>query len=289
MQSVNLSSKEAKIDLSVLNVCALREPVPANGPKLPSDQLCAAVPFHGSPATGPLHTFSTQLTGANLADEKSQVPTWKRVLDIVLIIAALPIWLPIFLLIALWVKIVSPGPVFFRQERIGYLGKPFMILKFRTMKVNVETGVHERYLEQLINSDAPMTKLDSKGDPRIIAGGRILRATGLDELPQLLNVLRGQMSLVGPRPCTPKEFKHYDASQLERVNALPGLTGYWQVNGKNKTTFSQMIEMDIYYTKNLTFCLDLQIILRTLPALIIQVIESRIAPRFSGRAEESRN
>ncbi|MBV8277440.1 MAG: sugar transferase [Verrucomicrobia bacterium] len=134
-----------------------------------------------------------------------------------------------------------------------------------------------------------MTKLDSKGDPRIIAGGRILRATGLDELPQRLNVLRGQMSLVGPRPCTPKEFEHYNASQLERVNALPGLTGYWQVNGKNKTTFSQMIEMDIYYTKNLTFWLDLQIILRTLPALIIQVIESRIAPRFSGRAEESRN
>jgi exopolysaccharide production protein ExoY len=285
MQSVNASSTGSKIDLSAPNICALRDPSPANGSKLPSNQLCAAVPFHGAPATGPVQTLSAQPTGANVAAERNQVPTWKRVLDIVLITLALPFWLPIFVLIAIWVKIVSPGPIFFRQERIGHLGKPFMILKFRTMKVNVETGVHERYLEQLINSDVPMTKLDSKGDPRIIPGGRILRATGLDELPQLVNVLRGEMSLVGPRPCTPKEFEHYSTAQLERVKALPGLTGYWQVNGKNKTTFSQMIEMDIFYTKNLTLWLDLQIILRTLPALIIQVIESRIAPRVAGGDE----
>jgi lipopolysaccharide/colanic/teichoic acid biosynthesis glycosyltransferase len=171
---------------------------------------------------------------------------------------------------------VSPGPIFFRQERIGYLGRCFTILKFRTMKVNVETGVHERHLEQLIRSNAPMTKLDLKGDPRIVTGGRILRATGLDELPQLINVLRGEMSLVGPRPCTPNEFKSYEVAQLERVNALPGLTGYWQVNGKNKTTFSEMIDMDIYYTKNQSLLLDLTIILKTLPALLTQVLETRI-------------
>jgi exopolysaccharide production protein ExoY len=284
MHSVNPSSTGSKVDLSAANVRALRDPVPANDPKLSSNQVFGAVHLHGAPATGRAQGFPTQPPAANVAAETSQVLTWKRVLDIVLIIVTLPVWLPIFLLIALWVKIVSPGPIFFRQERIGYLGKPFMILKFRTMKVNVETGVHERYLEQLINSDAPMTKLDAKGDPRIIAGGRILRATGLDELPQLLNVLRGDMSLVGPRPCTPKEFKRYNASQLERVNALPGLTGYWQVNGKNKTTFSQMIEMDIYYTKNLTLWLDVQIILRTLPALVAQVIESRISPRLGARS-----
>jgi exopolysaccharide production protein ExoY len=277
MQSLNANSTGAKIDLSAPNIRALRDPSPTNAPELPSKQLCGAVPFHGAPATGRLQTFSAQPTVANVAAETSQVPTWKRALDIVLIIVALPVWFPIFIVIALWVKLVSPGAIFFRQERIGYLGKPFMILKFRTMKVNVETGVHERYLEQLINSDAPMTKLDTKGDPRIIVGGRILRATGLDELPQLINVLRGEMSLVGPRPCTPNEFKLYTESQLARVNALPGLTGYWQVNGKNKTTFSQMIEMDIFYAKNLTFWLDLQIILRTLPALVMQVIESRIA------------
>jgi exopolysaccharide production protein ExoY len=185
------------------------------------------------------------------------------------------LWLPVVLLIALWIKIASPGPIFFRQERIGLRGKRFMILKFRTMKVNVETQIHERHLEQLMNANIPMTKLD-KGDPRIIAGGRILRATGLDELPQLFNVFRGEMSLVGPRPCTPHEFKSYQVWQRERVNALPGLTGYWQVNGKNKTTFTEMIDMDIFYTKNLSLWLDLMIILRTLPAILAQVLESRI-------------
>ena len=143
-----------------------------------------------------------------------------------------------------------------------------MILKFRTMKVNVETQSHERYLEQLIHANRPMTKLDSAGDPRIIPGGRILRATGLDELPQLFNVLRGEMSLVGPRPCTPHEFGRYQKWQQARVDAPPGLTGYWQVNGKNKTTFTEMIDMDIHYTKKMSLWLDLAIMVKTFPALM---------------------
>ena len=106
----------------------------------------------------------------------------------------------------------------------------------------------------------------------------------MDELPQLLNVLRGEMSLVGPRPCTPHEFTRYQASQRERVNAPPGLTGYWQVNGKNKTTFTEMINMDIFYTKNMSLWLDLAIIVRTLPAIITQVIEARLATRSGTRA-----
>jgi exopolysaccharide production protein ExoY len=144
------------------------------------------------------------------------------------------------------------------------------------MEVNVETRSHELHLQQLINSDCPMTKLDASGDPRIIFGGRILRAMGLDELPQIFNVLRREMSLVGPRPCTVNEFKCYKAWQEERLDALPGLTGYWQVNGKNKTTFSEMIEMDIYYARNLSFLLDLSILVKTLPAILAQVLESRI-------------
>jgi lipopolysaccharide/colanic/teichoic acid biosynthesis glycosyltransferase len=209
----------------------------------------------------------------------SPVPAWKRVLDITCILLSLPLWLPVMIFLTLWVKLASPGPVFFRQERVGYRGKRFMILKFRTMKVNVETASHERYLEQLIHGDRPMTKLDNSGDPRIISGGRILRAMGLDELPQLFNVLRGEMSLVGPRPCTPNEFVRYQAWQQERVNAAPGLTGYWQVNGKNKTTFTEMINMDIYYTKNLSLWLDLVIIFKTFPAVTAQVIESRFPSR----------
>ena len=166
-------------------------------------------------------------------------------------------------------------------------GKRFMILKFRTMKTNVETAIHERHLEQLIQSDRPMTKLDASGDPRIIRGGRFLRATGLDEVPQLCNVLRGEMSLVGPRPCTLKEFQRYQPWQQQRVNAAPGLTGYWQVNGKNKTTFTEMINLDIFYTKNMSLRLDLVIILKTVPSILKQVLETRRAAqpaRSSGRS-----
>jgi exopolysaccharide production protein ExoY len=203
-------------------------------------------------------------------------PFWKRVLDFICILLSLPFWLPILAVVTLWIKIASPGPVFFRQERIGYRGRRFVLIKFRTMKVNAETQSHERHFEQLMQANVPMTKLDASGDPRIIPGGRMLRAMGLDELPQLFNVLRGEMSLVGPRPCTPHEFQCYKPWQQERANAAPGLTGYWQVNGKNKTTFNEMINMDIFYAKNMSPWLDLAIMVKTFPAIIAQVLESRL-------------
>jgi lipopolysaccharide/colanic/teichoic acid biosynthesis glycosyltransferase len=203
-------------------------------------------------------------------------PSWKYILDVTCILLSLPFWLPLVVCVALWIKITSPGPIFFQQERVGYRGRRFMIFKFRTMKVDVETQSHERHLDQLIDADRPMTKLDASGDPRIISGGRILRALGLDELPQLFNVLRGEMSLVGPRPCTPYEFQRYKPWQQERVNAAPGLTGYWQVNGKNKTTFTEMIQMDIHYARRMSLRLDLVIILKTVPAVLMQLLESRI-------------
>jgi exopolysaccharide production protein ExoY len=213
------------------------------------------------------------------ASDDSSYPRWKYILDVTCILISLPIWLPLLAAVALWVKIASPGPIFFRQERIGRRGNPFMIFKFRTMKVNVETKSHERHLDQLIQADCPMTKLDASGDPRIIFGGRILRATGLDELPQIFNVLRREMSLVGPRPCTQHEFQRYKPWQQERVNAAPGLTGYWQVNGKNKTTFTEMIQMDIFYSRNLSLCLDIVILLKTVPAVMTQFFESRLTSR----------
>jgi exopolysaccharide production protein ExoY len=212
-------------------------------------------------------------------EESDEVPYWKRSLDIACILLCLPFWLPVVIVVALWVSIVSPGPIFFRQERIGYRGRRFMMVKFRTMKVNVETASHEMHLRQLMQANCPMTKLDAAGDPRIIHGGRVLRAMGLDELPQLFNVLRGEMSLVGPRPCTPKEFEAYQPWQRERVNAQPGLTGYWQVNGKNNTTFTEMIDLDIAYTKNMSLGLDLAIMFRTGPAVIKQFVEARIGLR----------
>ena len=201
------------------------------------------------------------------------LPKWKRLIDLLVVAFLFPLWLPVMTLAALWVAITSPGPIFYRQPRIGFKGSRFMLIKFRTMKVNAETHVHEAYLEHLIVSDRPMIKLDAT-DPRLILGGRSLRAIGLDELPQIFNVLRGEMSLVGPRPCTVTEFERYAPAQRARVNALPGLTGLWQVNGKNKTTFREMIEMDIFYSRNISLSLDLKIILRTVPAIIGQLSDT---------------
>jgi lipopolysaccharide/colanic/teichoic acid biosynthesis glycosyltransferase len=216
------------------------------------------------------------LTGiANRPEGAREIPYWKRILDLTCTFVALPCWLPLAVGILLWIRIVSAGPIFYRQERIGYRGRRFVMFKFRTMKVGVETTCHEHHLKRLIEVNCPMTKLDIVGDLRLIRGGRFLRATGLDELPQILNVLRGDMSLVGPRPCTPHEFQHYNTLQQERVKVVPGLTGYWQVNGKNKTTFTEMINMDIFYTQNMSLGLDLRIMFKTFPALAAQVLEIR--------------
>jgi lipopolysaccharide/colanic/teichoic acid biosynthesis glycosyltransferase len=207
----------------------------------------------------------------------NEIPGWKRLLDLTCILVSAPFWLAVLIAIALWIKAISPGPIFYSQKRIGYRGKPFVLFKFRTMEVNVETQSHELHLEHLMRADCPMTKLDASGDPRIIFGGRIIRAMGLDELPQLWNVFRKEMSLVGPRPCTPQELQCYKVWQQERLDAWPGLTGYWQVNGKNKTTFTEMVRMDIYYSRSLSLRLDLKILLKTVPAIMAQVCESGIA------------
>lgn len=209
------------------------------------------------------------------AGVQARVPLLKRALDLTCLLIALPTLLPLMIGIAILVKVVSPGPVFFRQERIGFRGRRFRIFKFRTMKVNAETNSHESHLKNLIHSDRPMTKMDNKGDPRVIPLGGILRSSGLDELPQLINVLRGEMSLVGPRPCTPFEYEQYQSWHKERFRSLPGLTGLWQVSGKNKTTFSQMISLDIQYARTWSLWQDIKIMFRTLPVLLKQIQEQK--------------
>jgi lipopolysaccharide/colanic/teichoic acid biosynthesis glycosyltransferase len=196
------------------------------------------------------------------------LPWWKRTFDLGAIILTVPLWLPVMLLVMLAVRLSSEGPIFFKQRRIGYRGRTFMIYKFRSMRVNAETHSHESHFERLMRQGIPMAKLDAAGDPRIIPWGRFIRATGLDELPQLFNVLRGEMSLVGPRPCTAHEFEHFTPYERQRADAVPGLTGYWQVNGKNRTTFHEMIELDIYYSRNVSLSLDLKILALTIPTLI---------------------
>ena len=203
------------------------------------------------------------------------VPAWKVCLDFVCILLSTPVWLPLMLLLMLLTRISSSGPVFYRQKRVGLGGRHFWIWKFRTMKLSAETQSHERYFEELMRSNCAMTKLDSLGDPRLAPFGRILRASGLDELPQIFNVLCGEMSLVGPRPSLPNEFAKYEPWQRERVNGLPGLTGLWQVSGKNNTTFNEMIRMDLSYLNNMSILLDLKIMFKTGGAIARQLLESR--------------
>jgi lipopolysaccharide/colanic/teichoic acid biosynthesis glycosyltransferase len=205
--------------------------------------------------------------------------------DLGAIILTLPLWLPVMLLVMLAVRLSSEGPIFFKQRRIGYRGRTFMIYKFRSMRVNAETRSHESHFERLMREGIPMAKLDAAGDPRIIPWGHFLRATGLDELPQLFNVLRGEMSLIGPRPCTAHEFEHFTPYERQRADAVPGLTGYWQVNGKNQTTFDQMIALDIYYAQNLSLSLDLAILARTIPTLIREAKRIRTSPRVRRESE----
>ena len=205
----------------------------------------------------------------------AEVPRWKRRLDVVFILLILPLVLPLAVLVAALIRMVSKGPVLFRQERVGYLGRKFMCFKFRTMFIGAETIAHQGHLQNLMKSDAPMVKLDARGDSRIIPFGLLLRSTGLDELPQLINVLRGEMSMVGPRPCLAYECDEYLPWQMERFNTLPGLTGLWQVSGKNLTTFAEMMQLDITYAREKSLWLDLAIILKTIPAIVGQVLQSR--------------
>jgi exopolysaccharide production protein ExoY len=207
------------------------------------------------------------------------VPRWKRMLDVGLILLMLPVVAPLAVFIGVVVAIVSPGPILFRQERVGLMGRRFMCLKFRTMFVNAETSTHQGHLKQLMESNAPMLKLDRRGDSRIIPFGFILRSSALDELPQLINVLMGDMSLVGPRPCLPYESAQYQPWQMERFNTLPGMTGLWQVSGKNNTTFNEMMELDIKYAREKSFWMDLAIIFKTPAVIIGQVLESRLKKR----------
>ncbi len=212
------------------------------------------------------------------------VPRWKRVLDITLILVSLPLLLPLMLSIAMLIRIVSAGPVLFRQERVGHMGGRFLCFKFRTMKVGNHAALHQGHLNRLLELNLPMKKMDAQGDPRIIPLGLLLRSSGLDELPQIINVLRGEMSLVGPRPCVPYEWEKYLPAQRERFSAQPGLTGLWQVSGKNKTTFEEMIQFDIDYARNKTLWLDCKIILKTIPALVTQVRDTRRErKRLAGR------
>ena len=209
-------------------------------------------------------------------DLAPRLPTWKRALDLTAVAFAFPLLSLCAVSMFVLTSATSPGPLFFRQQRIGYRGRTFLLFKFRTMPVNVETDSHRAHIANLVHTNHPMEKMDNGRDPRLIPGGWLLRASGLDELPQIINVLRGEMSLVGPRPCVPYEFELYDEAQRRRFDAMPGLTGLWQVSGKNHTTFQTMIELDVAYARKLSLWQDLRIIVLTVPTVGGQVIEAAL-------------
>jgi lipopolysaccharide/colanic/teichoic acid biosynthesis glycosyltransferase len=194
-----------------------------------------------------------------------------------LILLALPLWLPVCLLVALVIRLGSRGPVLFKQDRVGQGGAIFTCYKFRTMHLNACQGTHKHHVQDLIKSSAPMVKLDAADDDRLVRGGSWIRASGLDEVPQLINILRGEMSIVGPRPCIPYEFELYESWQKDRFMAPPGLTGLWQVSGKNRTTFDEMVRLDMDYARRMSLWLDLKIIFLTPVAIVQQVCDMRAA------------
>jgi len=195
----------------------------------------------------------------------------KRAIDIGSSLTALILLSPLFLAIAIAIKLTSRGPILFRQTRVGQYGVPFTFLKFRSMSVVNDAKVHQDYVRRFIAGKGECKQSDGNGgvykltsDPRITPVGHFLRRTSLDELPQLINVLRGEMSLVGPRPPIPYETEAYDIWHRRRfLEAMPGITGLWQVNGRSKCTFDEMVRLDIKYARDWSVGLDLKILLET--------------------------
>lgn len=198
----------------------------------------------------------------------------KRAVDIAGSIAALIVFSPVFLIVPVLIKLSSKGPVFFRQERVGRFGKVFTFLKFRSMYANNDPSIHKEYIKKLIREQKGREGEDEscgksrvykiKDDPRVTPVGRFLRKTSLDEFPQFINVLRGDMSLVGPRPPIPYEFENYDIWHRRRVlEVRPGITGLWQVTGRSTTTFDEMVRMDLEYIQKWSLWLDMKLLART--------------------------
>lgn len=193
----------------------------------------------------------------------------KRLFDILAAITALVAASPLMVLTALLIKLASPGPIFFKQQRVGFMGKTFTMYKFRTMEVETKSGVHRDYVTDLVENGRPMVKIDNR--QRLIPFGKIIRRLFIDELPQLFNVIRGQMSLVGPRPAIPYEVQAYRDWHMKRLLAIPGMTGLWQVSGKNRLTFDEMVRLDIRYAHECSFLMDLKIMVMTPLAIISEV------------------
>jgi exopolysaccharide biosynthesis polyprenyl glycosylphosphotransferase len=197
-------------------------------------------------------------------DPVARVSALKRVVDVALSLAAVLVLAPVLLAIAIAVRLDSPGPIFYRQERVGKNGRRFWMFKFRSMAQDADRRLAD--LRAHNEATGPLFKM--RHDPRVTRVGRVLRRLSLDELPQLFNVLKGEMSLVGPRPPIPSEVAEYEDWQHGRLRATPGITGLWQVSGRSEVPFHDMVRLDLHYIRNWSLWLDLEILIKTIPAVL---------------------
>lgn len=207
--------------------------------------------------------FANPTSGA-AAPAKDRTMQWKRPLDVAIVVLGLIAVWPVFLLIALAIKLTSRGPVFFVQQRVGRDGRMFGMIKFRSMYRDAEA----RRAALLASSDRSGICFKSRNDPRITPVGRVLRRLSLDELPQVFNVLKGDMSLVGPRPALPEEVAAYPARAMGRLHAPPGITGLWQVSGRADIGFDEMVELDLAYVRDASLSTDIGILAKTFSAVV---------------------
>ncbi len=188
----------------------------------------------------------------------------KRILDIIFSLIGLIVLSPVFLIVSIWIKLCDNGPVFYVQERVGLNGKRFNIYKFRSMYVNADLLLEK--LKQKNEVQGPMFKI--KCDPRVTSVGKFIRRTSIDELPQLVNVLKGDMSLVGPRPPLPSEVAQYSEYDLQRLWVIPGCTGVWQATERNNVGFDEMVNLDLEYVEKSSIFFDARIVLMTIFVMI---------------------
>jgi lipopolysaccharide/colanic/teichoic acid biosynthesis glycosyltransferase len=207
-------------------------------------------------------------------DTAGEIAPWKRPFDLIISGILLVVLCPLMACLALLVRADSPGPAFYRQDRIGRHGKHFRIWKFRSMHVNSDPAQHHQLAAAWFAADDSARGYKSQRDPRVTRVGRFLRQTSLDELPQLINVLRGEMSLVGPRPAIPYELAYYIPAYFERQKLLPGITGLWQVHRRDRLSADEMMSLDLKYLRDCSLWLDIQIVALTIPALLADVIRT---------------
>jgi lipopolysaccharide/colanic/teichoic acid biosynthesis glycosyltransferase len=195
----------------------------------------------------------------------------KRIFDVLFTLLLLIPLCIVMVIVAVCIRLETPGPVFFRQKRVGLNGMEFEMLKFRSMYLNGDDSHHREAIKQYMNGSSLNGKANAYklvDDPRVTRVGRLIRKTSIDELPQFLNVLRGQMTLVGPRPPLPYEVEEYSQHDWLRLSGKPGLTGTWQIYGRSRVPFQEMVEMDIEYLQQQSFWLDLKLIVLTVPVMI---------------------